>query len=65
MYRSNDPLADFERGDREQAKEEAKLPHCDYCGEPIYETYYEINDDKVCEECLARHFKREVEIDLD
>lgn len=65
MYRSDDPIADFNRRDREDAKYEKRLPHCDYCGEVIYETYYDINGDKVCEECLARHFKREVEIDED
>ena len=33
--------------------------HCEYCGEPIYygEEYYDINDEKVCCDCV-RELKR-------
>ena len=65
LYRSDDPEADFNRLDAQRAKDEANLPHCDYCGEVIYESYYEINGEIICEECMASHFKRNVEIFLD
>ena len=60
-YRSNDPEADFLCFDAQRAKDEASLPHCDYCGEVIYESYYEINDEIICEDCMASHFRRDVE----
>lgn len=34
-FRSGDPLDDFDRLDREQAKLLAKLPVCDICDNPI------------------------------
>jgi formylmethanofuran dehydrogenase subunit E len=52
MYYTDDPVADFNRYDREQARREARLPKCAYCGEAIYEKYYEINEKIICEECL-------------
>jgi formylmethanofuran dehydrogenase subunit E len=65
MYYTDDPVADFNRYDLEQARYEARLPHCDCCGEAIYEKYYEINDEIYCEECLEKLFGRDVEIDMD
>lgn len=58
---TDDPLADFDSYDREQAMAESKLPHCDHCGEAIYEYYYEINGEIVCEECLEINYKKWVE----
>ena len=63
MYITDDPIADFERYDLEQTKLEAKLPHCDYCGAALYESYYYINGETLCEECLIDNFMREVEFD--
>ena len=62
MYYTDDPERDFLRYDRERQEEEDELPHCDYCGEAIYEHYYLINDDIVCEECLCENFRHNVEI---
>lgn len=53
----------FGAHDRAQARKEARLPHCEYCGEPIYEKYYEINGKIVCEECLEDLFAQYVEED--
>ena len=61
MYYTDDPVRDFDRYDREQAQREARLPHCEYCGEPIYEKYYEICGKIVCEECLEDLFAQYVE----
>lgn len=54
----------FERHDREQAAYEARLPHCEYCGAAIWDTYYEIDEKVVCEDCLNDLFGRTV-ADLD
>lgn len=34
---------------------------CDLCGNEIYEDYYEIEGDEICEDCLAEHYKRSVD----
>ena len=34
-FRSNDPLDDFARHDREEADEEKFYPHCSLCGAVI------------------------------
>jgi formylmethanofuran dehydrogenase subunit E len=65
MYRSDDPERDFLRYDAEQAREEARLPHCDYCEEAIYDTYYSINGEIICEECLENLFRHSVHDYLD
>lgn len=53
----------YDRHEAEQARYEARLPHCDYCGEPIYEKYYEIEGKTVCEDCLEDLYAHDVEID--
>lgn len=35
-----DPLEDFDRYDRECAKEEARYPVCDICGDRILDEFY-------------------------
>ena len=38
----------------------ARLPQCEYCGEPIQdEFYFEINDSFYCEDCLKSEFRKE------
>lgn len=34
---------------------------CDICGEEIYEDYYDIDGDDVCEECLNDKYRRSVD----
>lgn len=56
-YRSDDPLADFERYDREEADEERFLPHCSLCGAVITSDYYHHVyirglDYILCDDCL-------------
>lgn len=60
MFRTDDPVADFDSWDEEQQRQLAKLPKCAYCGEPIQDDKcYLINDELVCPECLEReHEKR-------
>ena len=57
VFYSNDPHADFDRYDAEQARQEERLPRCCECDEPIYEWCYEINDELVCEDCMLEHKK--------
>ena len=33
---------------------------CDSCGEAIYDTYYDIDGEHYCEECLDNNFKRSI-----
>ena len=59
---TDDPVADFERHDREQARRLALLPTCDICNNTIQEEhFYEINDEFVCEHCLDKFFKKNTE----
>ena len=51
MFRTGDPLYDFERHDAEQEQWLSKLPVCEVCGEPIQQekaVYY--NDQWFCKE---------------
>lgn len=62
-FRTCDPLADFDRHDRAQAKRLARLPVCDICDQPIQDDhFYQINGDNVCPVCLEDHFRKELEI---
>ena len=42
----------WESHDREQCMAEEKVPKCAWCGQPLGDTYYQINGDDVCEECI-------------
>ena len=43
----------------EQDKQLERLPHCDYCGEPIQEEYYfDLCGDRVCEQCVEKLKRR-------
>lgn len=62
MLYSDDPVADFHRSDRLQAKRLERLPVCERCTNPIQDEHlYLINDEFVCQECLDRDFKKDVE----
>lgn len=36
----------------QQDREDEHREKCDYCGEPIYDRYYEVFDKFVCETCM-------------
>lgn len=60
-FRYGDPMDDFDRLDREQAKWLESLPVCEICGQPIQDDHlYLINDEFVCPACLDREFKKDV-----
>lgn len=62
MYRTDCPLSDFDRWEQEKERLAANLPECDFCGRTVDDTYYNINGDIVCEDCLDEHFRVTVEI---
>jgi formylmethanofuran dehydrogenase subunit E len=62
MYWTDDPVADFNRYEAEQARMLERLPKCSECGEPIQdEDCYEFNDELICEECLKDNHRKQVE----
>ena len=62
MYRTDDPVADFDRWDREQELRTADLPECDICGKQIEDHYYNLYGEICCEECLEENFRVSVEL---
>lgn len=51
-FRSNDPIADYDRYcDAEQESFEMH-PRCEHCGEIIEDVLYEIGDSYYCEDCI-------------
>lgn len=59
MYYTDDPIADFERYDRDCEREMQRLPVCAECGERITDDdCYEINGEIICTECLNDNYRR-------
>ena len=59
LFYTSDPLLDFARHDREQAKREEQLPKCDYCNQPIQdERLFDIEGNLYHKECAADEFRR-------
>lgn len=53
LYRTDNPIADFDRYDREQSRRLARLPKCAICREPIQQEYAVCIDGVYyCGECL-------------
>lgn len=53
MYRTDNPIRDFENYDRAQAQALKKYPVCCECGEPIQGDYlYDIGGELYCPECM-------------
>lgn len=56
FYRTDDPLADFDRWDAEQQAALDKLPKCAECGEPIQsEKCFDLGNGVICEDCLENN----------
>lgn len=52
----------WEAHDAEQARQEAKLPVCVDCGDPVQDDhYYEINDEVICPDCMESNYRKEVD----
>ena len=61
MSWSDEPIRDFERYDSEKEEATESFPHCDCCGEVIYEYLWEIDGETYCEDCLNENFRRSVD----
>lgn len=62
MWLSDDPVADFERHDRDQQQQLEQLPVCDECGERIQDDmYFDIDGEILCEDCMIRRYSRRTE----
>ena len=62
MYRTDNPEADFNRWDADQARQEAKLPVCADCDHAVKDDYYyEINGEVICSECMESNYRKEVD----
>lgn len=56
MYRSDDPLRDFDRWDFDEERWLASRPKCAECGEPITtDTAYRFEGELICEDCMHEH----------
>lgn len=63
---TSDPSRDYDRHDARQESRLKRFPRCGFCKQRIQDGYfYEIEDDFVCEECLAEHFRRSVDDYID
>lgn len=61
MYYTDDPHADFDRYDREQAERLKRLPVCRCCDNPIQsEDLWDIDGSLYCESCME-DFKHSTE----
>lgn len=61
-FRTGDPLDDFNRHDRAQAKRLASRPKCDHCDQNIQDNHlYRINGEAICPDCLENYFREEIE----
>lgn len=59
---SDNPVADFNSHCDEEERWLMRRPKCDYCEEHIQDdTYFEINDEKICKECMNFYFRKYVE----
>lgn len=62
MSWTDDPIADFDRYDRQQQAELDRLPRCSECDNPIQtEDCVEFNDELICLQCLKDNHIKKVE----
>ena len=50
----------YDEEEKRLAKAEKNQPHCDWCGEAMWEYYFQIGDEKVCDRCIE-----ECRVDID
>lgn len=62
MYYTDDPIADFNRWDRDQERKLSRLPKCVDCGDPIQdEDLFDVNGDLFCGDCMIANFRRPID----
>lgn len=63
-FRTDDPVADFNRHEHRKQKWLDSRPVCDHCEDPIQDDhYYLINGDNICPDCMETYFRKEVDVD--
>jgi formylmethanofuran dehydrogenase subunit E len=60
-FRSDDPIRDFAKWEREQQAWEDSLPRCDSCGEPVDDYVFDIDGEVLCIECMIAKYRRDAE----
>jgi hypothetical protein len=61
MYRTDDPLADFDRYEQDREAEAEKCPECAYCGEKIFDAFaFYIDGEWYHKDCLENEYYVEV-----
>lgn len=62
IYRSDNPIADFDRWDAGLNKMLERLPLCSECENPIQDEHcYEFNGELICEDCLHTNHRKHTE----
>lgn len=60
MFRTDDPVADFEAWDAMRERRLERFPVCSECGDPIQDDFaFRIDQRWICELCMGQ-FRREV-----
>ena len=61
MYRTDDPLADFDRYETERERELERCPECSYCGEKITDAFaFHIDGEWYHKDCFESEYFVEV-----
>lgn len=59
---TNDPVADYERYSEHQEKALKIRPLCSHCDEHIQDEFcYVINGEVICEACMDRFYRKDVD----
>ena len=61
VFRSDDPVRDFHRWDREQQEWENSLPRCDSCRETVDDYVFDIDGEILCIQCMIEKYRRDAE----
>lgn len=62
MFRTDNPVADFERYSAEQERQMDRLPECCECGHKIQDEYcFEVSDEYICERCMNNNHRKAVD----
>ena len=66
LFRTDDPVLDFDRYDMELERRRARRPICERCGEHIQsENLWDINGTLYCPECARIEFEQETDFYTD
>lgn len=59
---TDDPIADFNRHDMEQARMEESLPVCEKCKKRIHDDiFFDVDGEILCEQCMILRYGKRTE----